>query len=195
MANMDGIRPLVGVTDHGFGLLGGLAHSVLADFAQVPLPAPRLHLGQNTLPHPPAPLPARVPFGDLSKGWADCGGDLAAFLAAGALTLRDQPTPSPLAYSPRVRALQAVLRFDSIAMVWRADCDQDVGTPAIVTWAADRAGHALLGWIPSAGTVADIELTENLLTADDQLIVVLLREVLLAQCAWTAAVFGLGPVG
>src|SRR5487761_213283 len=118
MANKDHIRPLAGVPDHGFGLLGRLAHSVLAEYAGTGLPVPQLHLGQNTLPNPPFPMAAEVPFGDLSEGWQECGADLALFLKAGARALRNQPIPDVSAYSERIRTLQRVLRFDSIAMVW-----------------------------------------------------------------------------
>jgi hypothetical protein len=185
MANKDHIRPLAGVPDHGFGLLGRLAHSVLAEYAGTALPVPHLHLGQNTLPNPPFPMAAEVPFGDLSEGWQECGEDLATFLRAGARALRNQPIPDIAVYSERIRILQRVLRFDSIAMVW-----QDPGRAAfsMVAVAVDRAGNALAGRIPAGGTSADIEIIE----ADDT-IVALLRDVLLAQYEWTSAVFGLVP--
>ena len=117
MGNKDHIRPLAGVPDHGFGFLGRLAYSVLAEYAGAAPSVPHLHLGQNTLPNPPFPMAAEVPFGDLSEGWRECGENLAEFLQAGARALRNQPIPDAAAYSEQIRILQRVLRFDSIAMV------------------------------------------------------------------------------
>src|SRR5487761_147058 len=188
MANKDHIRPLAGVPDHGFGLLGRLAHSVLAEYAGTGLPVPQLHLGQNTLPNPPFPMAAEVPFGDLSEGWQECGADLALFLKAGARALRNQPIPDISAYSERICTLQRVLRFDSIAMVWH---DPARAAFPMVALAVDRAGNALAGRIPAAGTSADIEIIDE--PSADDLIVGLLRDVLLAQYEWTSAVFGLVP--
>jgi len=189
MANKDHIRPLAGVPDHGFGPLGRLVHSVLAEYAGTAPPVPQLHLGQNTLPNPPFPMAAEVSFGDLSGGWQECGEDLAMFLRAGARALRKQPIPDISAYSERIRTLQRVLRFDSIAMVWH-----DPGRAAfpMVAVAVDRAGNALAGRIPAGGTSADIEIIDDGPPAGD-IIVVLLRDVLLAQYEWTCAVFGLVP--
>lgn len=218
MQNTDQIRLLADVPDHGFGLLGRLAHSVLTEYVDAPLQAPRLHLGQNTLPHPPLPLPAYVPFGDLSEGWQECGKDLISFLKAGARSLRAQAIPDISEYSQQIRILQKVLRFDAIAMVWEgrmmrpadsvaswslaadvlagrrdpAGSDPAIAVPAVVTWVVDRAGTSLLGWYPAAGTCADIQIIGDAVTADDR-IVALLRDVLLAQYAWTSTVFGLVP--
>jgi len=189
MANKDHIRPLAGIPDHGFGLLGRLAHSVLAEYAGTAPTVPHLHLGQNTLPNPPFPMAAQVPFGDLSEGWQECGADLAAFLKAGARALRSQPVPDVSAYSERIRTLQRVLRFDSIAMVWR---DPGRAAFSMVAVAADRAGNALAGRILAGGTSADIEIVDDEPPGGD-IIVVLLRDVLLAQYEWTSAVFGLVP--
>jgi hypothetical protein len=203
MENTEQIRLLAGVPNHGFGLLGGLAHSVLVEYEGVPLPAPRLHLGQNTLPDPPIPLPAQVPFGDLRQGWNECGRDLVRFLELGARTLRAQATPDISHYSKQIRILQKMLRFDAIALVWEGrltgagqppqpDPSAGVpdGVPAVVAWVVDRKGNALLGWFPAAGTSADIEISGDAVTAEDE-IVALLREVLLAQYAWTSIVFRL----
>jgi hypothetical protein len=222
MQNTEQIRLLAGVPNHGFGLLGGLAHSVLAEYPGVPLPAPRLHLGQNTLPDPPLPLPAQVPFGDLNEGWHECGKDLVRFLEAGARALRTQATPDISHYSQQIRILQKILRFDAIAMVWEgrmirpadslagwslasdADTgrrdprrpdgqrqpDPSPGVPAVVAWVVDRAGNSLLGWFPAAGSCADIEIIGDPASTEDR-IVALLREVLLAQYAWTSIVFRL----
>jgi len=189
MANKDHIRPLAGTPDHGFGLLGKLAHSVLAEYAGTAPPVPHLHLGQNTLPNPPFPMAAEVPFGDLSEGWQECGEDLAAFLKAGARALRNQPVPDISAYSERIRTLQRVLRFDSIAMVWHDPARTAFSVVALVV---DRAGNALGGRIPAGGTSADIEVIGDKRAADE-VIVGLLRDVLLAQYEWTSAVFGLVP--
>jgi hypothetical protein len=189
MANKDHIRPLAGVPDHGFGLLGRLAHSVLAEYADTALPVPHLHLGQNTLPNPPFPMAAEVPFGDLSEGWQECGEDLAAFLTAGARALRGQPVPDVSAYSERIRILQRVLRFDSIAMAWH---DPRRAAFSVVALVVDRAGNTLAGRIPAGGTSADIEISDDEPAVDDT-IAALLRDVLLAQYEWTSAVFGLVP--
>jgi hypothetical protein len=189
MATKDHIRPLAGVPDHGFGLLGRLVHSVLAEYAGAALTVPHLHLGQNTLPNPPFPMPAEVSFGDLSEGWQECGEDLAMFLKAGARTLRNQPIPDVSAYSERIRTLQRVLRFDSIAMVWH---DPGHAALSMVALAVDRTGNALAGRIPAGGTAADIEIIDGEPSADD-VIVVLLRDLLLAQYEWTCTVFGLVP--
>jgi hypothetical protein len=186
MANKDHIRPLAGVPDHGFGLLGRLAHCVLAEYAGTALAMPHLHLGQNTLPNPPFPMAAEVPFGDLSEGWQECGQDLVMFLKAGARALRSQPVPDISAYSERIRILQRVLRFDSIAMVW---CDPGRAAFSMVALAVDRAGNALAGRIPVGGSAADIEITADEPAADD-ILVALLRDVLQAQYEWTSAVFG-----
>jgi len=189
MANKDHIRPLAGVPDHGFGLLGKLAHSVLAEYAGTVLPVPHLHLGQNTLPNPPFPMAAVVPFGDLSEGWQDCGEDLALFLRAGARALRNQPIPDISAYSERIRTLQRVLRFDSIAMAWH---DPARAAFCVVAVAVDRAGNALAGRVPAGGTADDVEVIDDESPADE-IIIGLLRDVLLAQYEWTSAVFGLVP--
>jgi hypothetical protein len=133
-------------------------------------------------------MAAEVPFGDLSEGWQECGEDLALFLKAGARALRNQPIPDISAYSERIRTLQRVLRFDSIAMVWH---DPARAAFSMVALAVDRAGNALAGRIPAAGTSADIEIIDE--PSADDLIVGLLRDVLLAQYEWTSAVFGLVP--
>jgi hypothetical protein len=197
MENTEQIRLLAGVPTHGFGLLGGLAHSVLAEYEGVPLLAPRLHLGQNTLPDPPIPLPAQVPFGDLHHGWNECGKDLVSFLELGAQTLRAQATPDISHYSQQIRVLQKMLRFDAIAMVWEGrmigrEPNPSAGVPAVVAWVVDRMGNSLLGWFPATGTGADIEIIDDAVTTEDK-IVALLREVLLAQYAWTSIVFRLAP--
>ncbi|HEY6495840.1 MAG TPA: hypothetical protein VIZ43_21375, partial [Trebonia sp.] len=187
MANKDQIRPLAGTPDHGFGLLGELTHSVLAEYAGTVPPVPYLHLGQNTLPNPPFPMPARVPFGDLSQGWRECGEDLAVFLQTGARALRAQAIPDASAYSERIRILQRVLRFDSIVMVWHDPAR--IGF-SLIALAVDRTGRTLAGHVPVGGTVADIEVTDEEPAADDK-IVALLRDVLQAQFEWTSAAFGL----
>lgn len=211
----DQIRPLTDVPDHGFGPLGGLAHSVLAEYTGSALPAPRLHLGQNTLPDPPFPMAAQVPFGDLSEGWLECGEDLTKFLEMGARALRTQPTPKISAFSQHVRILQRALRFDAIAIVlseqmiaptdsvarWSLAADvlarrRDPGDcaiagPTVLVGVVDRTGSALLGW-PTADAVTGIEVS-GAVTIDDP-IIGLLRDVLLAQYAWTSAVFGVVPL-
>jgi hypothetical protein len=61
----------------------------------------------------------------------------------------------------------------------------------VIAVAVDRAGNAVAGRIPAGGTSADIEVTGGDPPADD--VAGLLRDVLLAQYEWTAAVFGLVP--
>jgi hypothetical protein len=207
MPHTDQIRLLADVPDHGFGLLGGLAHSVLAEYAGAAPVVPCLHLGQNTLPNPPLELAASVSFGDLSQGWRECGSDLAAFLATGARSLRAQPTPAAGAFSQPVRIVQRLLRFDSIALAWPGwallsghaadDADGPAdgfcgALPEVIAVAVDRASNALYGWVPQAGSTTDIQVTGDGLTASDP-IVALLRDVLLAQYEWTSSVFGLVP--
>lgn len=189
MANKEQIRPLAGVPDHGFGLLGRLVHSVLAEYAGAPLPAPRLHLGQNTLPDPPFPMPAHVPFGDLTRGWLECDESLARFLQAGITALRRQPIPDISDFREEVRILQRVLRFDSIAMAWH---DPGRAMFSMVALAVDRAGNALAGRLPPGCGAAGIEVTAEEAPGDDT-IVALLHEVLQAQYEWTAAAFGRVP--
>jgi hypothetical protein len=190
MANNDQIRPLAGVPDHGFGLLGRLVHSVLAEYASATLTVPRLHLGQNTLPNPPFPMAAEVSFGDLSVGWLECGEDLAVFLQTGTVVLRNQPIPDISAYTEEIRVLQRVLRFDSIAMAWH---DPDRPSFAIIALAMDRAGNFLAGWIRDGGTADDIELTDEAPSTADKVLAALLHEVLQAQYEWTTTAFGLVP--
>ena len=190
MQNTEQIRPLTEVPDHGHGLLGRLAHSVLAEYAGMALPVPRLHLGQNTLPDPPFPMPAQVPFDDLSDEWREVGEDLHAFLELGARTIREQATPPASCYPQQVRLLQLMLRFDSIALVWEARlAGPDNGVSALVV---DRKGNVLAGLIPADGTVAGIVVRADLIDPDDE-VIGLLREVLDAQYAWTTSVFGISP--
>lgn len=190
MQNTEKIRPLAQVPDHGHGFLGRLTHSVLAEYAGQSLRIPRLHLGQNTLPDPPFPMAAQVPFPDLSEGWREAGEDLYAFLELGARSLREQPTPDPSAYTQQVRLLQSVLRFDSIALAW----DLRLLRPAagLAAWVVDRAGAALAGWLPDGGTVTDIAVRDDVLDPDDH-VVRLLRDLLHAQYTWTTTVFGISP--
>lgn len=183
----DQIRPLADLPDHGFGPLGRLVHSVLAEYAGVPLNVPRLHLGQNTLPNPPFEMSAQVPFGCLDVGWHECQEDLATFLRSGIAALRSQPIPDSSAYPQEVRILQRVLRFDSIVMAWH---DPGRAAFSLLALAVDRVGNALSGWIRRGGTAADIEVAGEPV---DDVTVALLHEVLQAQYDWTTAAFGLLP--
>jgi hypothetical protein len=196
MGNQDQIRPLNEMPDHGHGPLGQLVHSVLAEYAGVALSMPGLHLGQNTMPDPPFPMTAQVPFGDLSEGWREAGEDLGAFLELGARTLRDQPKPHISCYTMQVRLLQYVLRFDSIALAWDARL---VGqADGVAAWVVDRAGNTLAGLAPADaavladGTVPGITVRADLLDPDDQ-VIPLLRDLLDAQYEWTTSVFGISP--
>ena len=190
MPNSEQIRPLTEVPDHGHGFLGKLAHSVLAEYAGQALPVPQLHLGQNTMPDPPFPMAAQVPFGDLTEGWREAGADLCAFLELGARTLREQPTPDVSAFTQQVRLLQRVLRFDSIALIWEARAIRPAAS--VAAWVVDRAGTALAGWIPADGTASDIAVRDDVFGPDDR-VIRLLGEVLQAQYAWTTTVFGGDP--
>lgn len=182
------IRPLAGVPDHGFGYLGRLAHSVLAEYTGSILLVPHLHHGHNTLPDPPFPLAAQAPVGDLSEGFLECGEDLVKFLREGARAIRNQPKPDISAFDRQARILQRALRFDSIAMAWN-----DPGHAGFsVVAAVDRAGNALAGQLPAKGSAVDIELVDLAPYADDP-IIMLLRDVLLAQYEWTCDVFGIVP--
>ena len=79
------------------------------------------------------------------RGWQECGADLAMFLKAGARALRNQPVPDISAYGERIRTLQRVLRFDSIAMAWH---DPARAAFSMIALAVDRAGNAVAGRIP-----------------------------------------------
>jgi hypothetical protein len=188
MKNNEHIRPLAGIPDHGFGLLGSLGHSVLAEYADASPTAPCLHLGQNTLPDPPFPLPAGIPFGDLRLDWED-NRDLSAFLRTGIEVLRRQPIPDISAFTEEIRLLQRVLRFDSITMAWH---DPKRPASALVALATDRAGYLLAGQVPVGGTENDIELTA-VQSARDEFLAGLLHELLQAQYTWTTTAFGLVP--
>jgi hypothetical protein len=215
MSSTEQFRPLTAVPGHGFGPLGQLARGVLTEYLAAMPSVPRLHLGHNTLPHPPFPLAGHMAFPVVQGAWRQCGEDLFVFLAAAARSLRAQPKPSGPVFSEKHLMLQRLLRIDSIAMAWevrvllptesvagwtlaadalagrvgRQDLDDGVAEPALAVWAVDRAGAALLMWAPADGTTDDIACSENLLDADDP-VVTHLTDVLDAQYAWTSAVFG-----
>jgi hypothetical protein len=55
------------------GPLGQFAHAVTADYLGNPPGSPAFHIGYNTLPDPPYPMPSRV-YHDLDTldGWLAC---------------------------------------------------------------------------------------------------------------------------
>jgi hypothetical protein len=172
--------------DHGHGRLGQFMHSVLAEYLAEPPSAPRLHLGQNTLPDPPFPLSSHIRYAIPDGAWDNCGRDLLVFLESGAHSMRDQPTPDGAAFSQEHRLMQRMLRMDSIALARKAD-----GVASVTAWATDRSGAALLGWAPVGAAATEIVVSDDL-SLDDP-VIALLREILQAQYAWNTAVFGTGP--
>jgi hypothetical protein len=217
MSSPEQLRPLNGMRDHGFGPIGQLAHGVLADYLGAPPPAPRLHLGQNTLPDPPFPLASHIAFPAVDGGWEKCGEDLPTFLAASARSLRAQPVPASSVFSEQQRMMQRMLRMDSIALAWQArmilpvesvpswtltadilagradptDLDPDDSNPALLTWVVDRSGTALLAWTPADGAADQIAVSDAL--DHDDPIIALLADLLDAQYTWTVAAFGAVP--
>jgi len=163
-------------------------HSILAEYVDIQPSMPHLHLGQNTLPNPPFPLPTGIYFGDLTEGWCECDQDIATFLREGVDALRRQPIPDISAFTEEIRLLQRVLRFDSIVMAWR---DAEHPAFSLVALAVDRAGNFLAGRVPDSGTEADIEVTEEAPDARDKAFLGLLHELLQAQYDWTTTTFGL----
>lgn len=179
------LRTFEGVPDHGFGAIGRLARGVLDEYVKAPPPEPRLHLGHNTLPDPPFPLSAHIPYTVVEGAWRRSGGDLAAFLASAARSLRAQPKVPASAYSEQHRMLNRLLRVDSIALAceaytllptesvegWMLAADLMAGRSgraelheseaaerALVVWAVDRSGKTLLMNTPvrdMAGDAAD----------------------------------------
>jgi hypothetical protein len=217
MSPPETLRSIGQEPDHGHGRLGQFVHSVLAEYLTEPPPAPRLHLGQNTLPDPPFPLSSHIPYAIPNGAWDNCGRDLLIFLESGAQSMRAQPTPDGAAFSQQHRMMQRLLRMDAIALAWKAQTlratesvvnwtvaadalagrfdpdslsDAD-GVASVAAWAADRTGSALLGWGPIGGVTGEISVSDDL-TLDDP-VIALLREILEAQYAWTTKVFGTGP--
>jgi hypothetical protein len=220
MSNMsppETLRSIGQEPDHGHGRLGQFVHSVLAEYLPDPPSVPRLHLGQNTLPDPPFPLSSHIPYAIPDGAWDNCGRDLLVFLESGAQSMRAQPTPDGAAFSQQHRMMQRLLRMDAIALALKAqtlratdsvanwtlaadalagsvdpaDLDEADGVASVAAWAADRAGTSLLGWGPLGGTSEQIAVSDDL--ALDDPVIMLLREILDAQYAWTTKVFGSGP--
>jgi hypothetical protein len=218
MSPPEKLRPFGQEPDHGHGMLGRLAHSVLSEYLDAPPSCPRLHLGQNTLPDPPFALTTHIPYAIPDGAWDNCEHDLIVFLESGAQSLRAQPVPDGAAFSEEHRLMQRMLRMDSIALTWKAqtlrptesvanwtltadalagrldpsDLTSADSTPAIAVWATDRSGATLLGWAPAGGSVEEVHIGDDLSTDDP--IIELLAEMLDAQYTWTTRVFGTGPV-
>ena len=192
MSPPETLRPIGQEPDHGHGRLGQFTHSVLAEY-QAKLPSsPRLHLGQNILPHPPFPLSSHLRYPIPEGAWENCGRDLLVFLESGAQWLRGQPTPDGAAFSKEHRIMQWMLRVDAIALAWRApDSKPADRVPLLAAWVTDRSGAALLGRASAGGTAGDIAVSDDLCI--DDAVVALLTDILRAQYAWTTAVFGSGP--
>ncbi|HUN32092.1 MAG TPA: hypothetical protein VMU95_08720 [Trebonia sp.] len=205
--------------DHGFGTLGQFAHAVTAVYLDEAPKAPAFHIGYNTLPDPPYPMPSRICHQqDTQEAWLGCGQDLSVFLESGARSLRAQPVPDGDSLDEQARIMQYLLRIDAMALAWKAHMVQptrsvaswtlaadllagkaapaDIGPEgseeALVTWAIDRAGMALLAWAPVNGAEDDIAVAAGAVAAPGD-IAGLLGEVLHAQYAWTVATFGTEP--
>ena len=169
--------------DHGFGLLGRVAHAVIAEYLAEPLPAPAFHVAYNTLPDPPFPLATQLWHGmDTESGWQACEEDLHFFLQAAAASLRAQPPGDASAHSQETRTMNYLLRLDAMALVWKAryfspadsvatwvltadllagkagpaDIAPDVAEESLMAWIVDRAGGSLIAWAPLDGTAEDI---------------------------------------
>lgn len=205
--------------DHDQGALGRFAHAVTADYLGSPPRAPELHLGYNTLPDPPYPMPSRLRHGaDTVGGWLACDQDLRSFLESGARSLRGQPVPPRESFDTQTRMMQYLMRIDSMALAWKArtvdptenvgawtlaadllagravpgDITPDVSGEAILAWVVDRSGRVLLAAAPVGGTEDDITVAEAVPGAPDE-IAGLVRDILDAQYAWTLAAFGAEP--
>ena len=190
-----------------------------SDYLHGPPRAPELHVGCNTLPDPPYPMPSRLRHeADTLRGWLACDQDLRFFLESGACSLRDQPVPSPESFDAQTRMMQYLLRIDSMALAWKArvvnpvesvgswtlaadllagravpgDITPDVSEEVLMAWVVDRAGGALLAVAPAGGTEEDITVAATYPDALDE-IAGLIRNLLDAQYAWTFAVFGTEP--
>lgn len=203
--------------DHGKGPLGQFAHAVIADYLSDPPEAPEIHLGYNTLPDPPYPLPSRIQHGtETLSGWLGCDQDLRSFLESGIRSMRAQPVPSRESFDTQVRMMQYLMRIDAMALVWKArvvDPTQSVGAwtlaadvlagradsddiasihsgEMLIIWAADRTGGALTAMALVGGTEHDVTVAEA--DAPDE-IIGLVGGLLDAQHAWTLAAFGAEP--
>ncbi len=202
--------------DHGLGLLGRFAHAVTADHLGVPMGSPAFHIGYNTLPDPPYPMPARILHDlDTLGGWLACGQDLGLFLEIGLRSLHAHPVPDAASFDDQTRLIQYLMRTDAMALAWRArmvdpaqsvaawtltadllagragpgDLTADASEQVLVIVAVDRAGATLLAYAPSAGTQDDITVARATGSAMDG-VAVPLRDLLDAQHAWTSACFG-----
>lgn len=186
------IRSLAGLPDYGRGTLGQLAHAVLLDYADAPPDGPQLHLGQNTMPDPPFPLPAALHFADLTKKWPRHARDLPGLLGKVARSVRAQPLPGEDAVSSRHRQLQQLMRYDSIAIVLPSRAISSAASSAArhrtVTWVVDRAGSCLAGAAtPGAGAGG---ISVGAPREPDGPVIGQLAKILAAQYSWTCAVFG-----
>jgi hypothetical protein len=209
----------LGSPDHGLGLAGRFAHGVTAHYLGRPPEAPAFHIGYNTLPDPPYPLPSRV-FHDIDTldGWLGCGQDMSLFLRAGLESLRGRPLPELESFDDQTRLIYYLPRTDAMALVWRARMIQPTQSVAawtltadllsghagpgalatgpsekvLITVVVDRAGTALLAYGPTSGTADDIIVATASGSAMDE-VAGPLRELLDAQYAWATAVFGKQP--
>jgi hypothetical protein len=205
--------------DHWLGLLGRLAHAVTADYLGNPPASPAFHIGYNTLPDPPYPMPSRIRHDlDTLDGWLACGQDVHLFLEAGLRSLRAHPVADPASFDDQTRLVHYLLRTDAMALAWRArvvhptqsvaawtlaadllagragpgDLTPDASEAVIVTVAVDRAGATLLAYASSTGTQDDILVAGTSGSAMDD-VAVPLRDLLDAQHAWAIATFGTQP--
>jgi hypothetical protein len=205
--------------DHGLGLLGRFAHAVTANYLGGPPGSPAFHIGYNTLPDPPYPMPSRI-WHDLDTldGWLACGQDLHMFLEIGLESLRAQPVPDPASFDDQTRLIQYLMRTDAMALVWKAhmvqptqsvaawtltadllagravpgDLAPDASEAILVTVTVDRAGATLLAYVPCDGTEEDIIVAAATGSGVDD-VALPLHDLLDAQYTWTTACFGTQP--
>ena len=216
MPGLDQLRLLPQERDHGPSLLVQVAGATLTEYLCNPPTAPRLHLGLNTLPDPPLPIAAHVPFAIQEDAWQRCGEDLLAFLNAGRRSLSDQPRPRTSAFSPPRQSLQRSMRPDSIVLAWNAavivaaDGDTSlilvrelmegsppdlnhlepaVVRPGLAAWAVDRGGFAVFAWTCTDVAGGPVTVGEEVLDPDDE-VFKLLAAILAAQYGWMSGAFG-----
>jgi hypothetical protein len=216
MPGLDQLRFLLQEPDHRPTLLGQLAAATLTEYLCDPPAAPRVHLGLNTLPDPPLPIAAHVPFAIPEDAWQRCGEDLLAFLNAGSTLLSGQQRPRTSEFGPATRTMQRLMRPDSIVLAWKATMivaadsetslilvrelmegnqrdlnhlDPAIVRPGLAGWAVDRAGLAVFAWARADAAGNQVTVGDEVLDPDDE-VFRLLAAILAAQSAWTSDTFG-----
>ena len=215
MPDLDPLRLLPQERDHRTSLLGAVTGATLTEYLCELPAAPRLHLGLNTLPDPPLPITAHVPFAIQEDAWQRCGEDLLAFLNAGSRSLNGQPRPRTSAFSPPTQTLQRLMRPDSIVLVWKATViaaddgdtslilvrelmegsqpdlnhlDPAIVRPGLAAWAVDRAGFAVFAWARTDSPGSPVTVGEEVLDPDDEVFRPL-AAILAAQYGSTSGTF------